>query len=106
MFCTKWLLACHSRIVYERLPDNQVFYVFPVESILGKLPVVPVGDTGTIPYCMLQHADDFVSAAFASAAARMISPALRLPREGVGDGRRWWYINTRALSWSYERGEK
>ena len=25
-------------------------YVIPVESILGKLPVVPVGDTGTILY--------------------------------------------------------
>ncbi len=32
---------CRSRIVYERRPDNQMFYVLPVESILGKLPVVP-----------------------------------------------------------------
>ncbi len=40
--------------MYERWPDNQVF---TVESILGKLPVVPVGDTGTIPSCMLQHAE-------------------------------------------------
>ncbi len=38
-----------SRIVYERKTDSQVFYVLPVESILGKLPVVPVGDTRTIP---------------------------------------------------------
>ena len=35
--------------MYERKTDSQVFYVLPVESILGKLPVVPVGDTGTIP---------------------------------------------------------
>ncbi len=75
MFCTEWLLACRSSIVYERRPDNQVFYVLPVESILGKLPVVPVGDTGTgmIPYCMRQHAEDFVGAAFDT-------------REGAGDG--------------------
>jgi hypothetical protein len=33
-------------------------------SILGKLPVIPVGDLGTIPYCMRQHAEDFVGAAF------------------------------------------
>ncbi len=46
MFCTEWLpgLACSSLIVYECRPDIQVFYALPVESILGKLPVVPVGD--------------------------------------------------------------
>ncbi len=76
-----------------------MFYVLPVESIdsiLGKLPVVPVGETGMIPYCMRQHAEDFVGAAFDT-------------REGAGDGSRWWYnryINTWALSWSRERGEK
>jgi hypothetical protein len=89
MFCTEWLLACSSRIVYERLPDNQVFYVLPVESILGKLPVVPVGETGTVPYCM----EDFVGAAFDT-------------REGAGGGSRWWYFNMWTLSWSRERGEK
>jgi hypothetical protein len=41
-------MACSSRIVYERQPDNQVFYVLPVEFILGKLPVVPVSETGNI----------------------------------------------------------
>jgi hypothetical protein len=52
-------------IVYERRPDNQVLYILPVESIHGKLPVVPVGDAGTIPYpTRLQHTEDFVSAAF------------------------------------------
>ncbi len=93
MFCTEWLLACSSRIVYERWPDNQVFYVLPVESILGKLPVVPGGDTGTIPYYMQQHSEDFVGSAFDT-------------REGAGDGSGGWYINTWALSWSRERGEK
>ncbi len=48
-------MDCRSRIVYERKQDSQVFYVLPVEYILGKLPVVPVGDTGTIPYSMRQH---------------------------------------------------
>ena len=63
--------------------------MLPVESILGKLPVVPVAETGTIPYCM----EDFVGAAFDT-------------REGAGDGSRWWYINTWALSWSRKRSEK
>jgi hypothetical protein len=86
MFCTEWLLACSSRIVYERRPENQVFYVLPVESIPGTLPVVPVRDTGTISYCMRQHAEDFVGEAFDT-------------REGAGDGSRW------ALSWLRERCE-
>ena len=87
-------MECRSRIVYERKQDNQVFYVFPVEYILGKLPVVPVGDTGTIPYSMQQHAEDFVGAAFNT-------------REGAdGDGIRCWYVNTWALNWSRERCEK
>ena len=79
--------------MYERKQDSQVLHVLPVESILGKLPYVPVGDTGTISYTMRQHAADFVGAAFDT-------------REGAGDGSRWWYTNTWALSWSRERGEK
>ena len=59
----------------------------------GKLPVVPFGDTGTIPFAMRQNARDFVDAAFDTS-------------EGSGDGSRWWYINTLALSWSRERFEK
>ena len=82
-----------SRIVYERKRDKQVFYVLPVEFIMGKLPVVPIGDTGTIPFAMRQNARDFVEAAFDT-------------KEGSGDGSRWWYINTWALSWSRERFEK
>ncbi len=90
--CTEWPLDCRSRIVYERRPDNQVFYVIPVESNTGKLPVVQVGDTGTIPYCMREHAEHFVGAVFDT-------------REGTSASSRWWYINTWALSWSRERGE-
>jgi hypothetical protein len=79
--------------VYERRPDNQVLFVLEVESIRGKLPVVPVGDPGMIAYSMRQHAGDFVGAAFDT-------------REGAGDGKRWWNINMWALSWPQERSEK
>ena len=73
----------------------------PIKRTVASCPstaVVPVGDTGTIinstiPYSMRQHAADFVGAAFDA-------------RKGAGDGSRWWYINTWALSWSRERGEK
>ncbi len=69
------LLPCSSRIVYE------VLYVLPVE-LIGKLPVIAVGETGTIPYCMRQHAEDFEGAAFDT-------------REGKGDESRWWLSTSR-----------
>ncbi len=58
------MLDCRSFIIYERKRDSQVFYVFPVESVLGKLPVIPIGETGTIPFAMRQNARDYVDAAF------------------------------------------
>jgi hypothetical protein len=54
--------------------DKQVFYILPVESILGELPVVPIGDTGTIPFAIRQNARDFVDATFDT-------------KEGSGGGR-------------------
>ncbi len=39
-----------SRAVYELDYTKPILYVIPIQSILGKLPVVPVGDTGAIPY--------------------------------------------------------
>ncbi len=45
-----WLKSIGSQIVYELDHRKTVLYVIPVEHILGKLPLVPVGDTGTIPH--------------------------------------------------------
>ena len=39
-----------SRVLYELNYRKPVLHVIPIQSILGKLAVVPVGDTGTIPY--------------------------------------------------------
>ena len=86
-----WLDDCQSAIIYERRIGHKVFYVLPIESILGKLPVVPVGTTGTIPNSMRQSAADFVDAAFDTAVGA-----------ASGDGSRWWYVNTWALGWSRE----
>ena len=75
--------------MYERRVGQEVFYVLPISSLLGKLPVVPVGNTGTIPFSMRRSEEDFVNAAFDSA-------------EGAGDGCQWWYVNTWGLGWSRE----
>ena len=56
-------------------------WVVPVDSIIGKHPVVPVGDTGTIPYGM----------------AASFSGAHGDSRQDAGDGCRLWYVNSWAL---------
>ncbi len=51
MFCfIGWLGSVGSRVVYELDYKKPILYVIPIQSIVCKLPVVPVGDTGTIPY--------------------------------------------------------
>ena len=66
--------------------QSPVLYVVPVSSILGRIPVVPVGETCTIPFDMRKEAEDFPGASFDS-------------KKGAGDGSRQWYINIWALKW-------
>jgi hypothetical protein len=53
-FLMGWLKSVGSRVtvVYELNYKEPVLYVIPIQSILGKLFLVPVGDTGTIPHRM------------------------------------------------------
>jgi hypothetical protein len=57
-------------IIYEGKLQSQVLYVVLVTSILGILQVVrqlvPIGTTGTIPYCMHKEARDFPGASCGS----------------------------------------
>ncbi len=45
-------MGSQAQVVYELDYRKPVLYVIPIQSILGKLAVVPVsvGDTGTIQY--------------------------------------------------------
>ena len=72
-------------MIYERRMQSQVLYVVPIASILGRLALVPVGDTGTIPFSMRKETKDFPGAACDS-------------KKGLGDGNRWWYIKKWATS--------
>jgi hypothetical protein len=45
-------LDLDSRVVYELDYKKPVLYVIPIQNILGKLSLVPVGDTGTVPHRM------------------------------------------------------
>jgi hypothetical protein len=60
--CTALLIACQSTLVYERREAVQVLYVIPVSSVLGRLPFVPVGNAGTIPYEMRSESANFPGA--------------------------------------------
>jgi hypothetical protein len=49
-----WLDQCQSAIGYERREQAQALYVIPVSFILGRLPLVPVGATATIPFASVE----------------------------------------------------
>ena len=44
-----WRMAGESgtKLLYE--PEKPVVYIVPITSILGRLPLIPAGDHGTIP---------------------------------------------------------
>jgi hypothetical protein len=83
-FNAGWLKSVGSQIIYELDHKKPVLYVIPIEHILGKLPVVPVGDTGTIPH----HLRNVFQGA----------PGDRRP--DAGDGCKMWFVNSWALGWS------
>ena len=51
-----------SKIVYKRSMQCQVLYVVPITLILGRLALVPVGDTGTIPFSMHKQTREYPEA--------------------------------------------
>jgi hypothetical protein len=61
-----------------------ILNVIPIQNIIGKLRVVPVGDTGTILHRL--------RIAFPGA------PGDRKP--GSGDDCTMWFVNTWAMGWS------
>ncbi len=46
------LESISSKVVYDLDYKKLTLYVIPIQGILGKLLVVPVGDTGTILHHM------------------------------------------------------
>jgi hypothetical protein len=53
---------------------------------MGRLALVPLGETGTIPYSMRKEASTFPEAACDS-------------KPNGACGNRWWYVNSFALKW-------
>ncbi len=58
LFFTECLDTCQSTVSHRR-ESEQVLYTVPVSSTLGRLPLVPVGPTGTIQSEMRRESADF-----------------------------------------------
>jgi hypothetical protein len=82
-----WMKSIGYQILYELDHRMPVLYVVPVYYILGKLPLVPVGDsdTGTIQH----HPRNLFQVAPGNSG-----------RAGAGDGCRMWFVNSWAMVWS------
>ena len=73
-------------MLYAPGPDPVVYEV-PLSHILGRLPLLPAGDTGTIPYSMT----DRKAACFEHGIC---------DRDGKpGSGSRLFFINSWAMLW-------
>ena len=88
-----WITECCSRLVYEPLPGKEVVYVVPASSVLGRLPVVLEGNTGTIPFKY--------RAGLGSGAHRYNHNLARADSSrGAGHGCSMYFLNSCALGWS------
>jgi hypothetical protein len=69
--------------------QSQILFqvVIPITSVLGRIPVVPVGETGAIQYSMRKEGNIFPRA------------TCDTKRDSAEDYS-WWYINTWALKWA------
>ncbi len=87
MVMSDWLAKCKSTNFCEQRLQSEVLYVIPITSIFGRLALVPVGDTGTIPFSMRKEASTFPGAACNSKLNRAY-------------GNQLWYFNRFALKWA------
>ena len=85
-----WMDMIESRMLYELDPRLPRLFVLPISSVLGKVPLVRAGHTGTIPYSMRGEAKE-----------RRYYPGAKCDtKEGAGDGCRVWFVNMYAMKWA------
>ena len=62
-----WRVAGESgtKLLYE--PEKPVIYIVPITSILGRLPLIPAGDHGTIPAELRGRKKDLMSMGYTDA---------------------------------------
>ena len=86
VYCTCIDMYRSVCMLYVPAPEPRVWIV-PVTSILGRLPLVPVGDAGTIPFSMASHKQQCFPGGTCDRA------------DAPGSGSKLFYINTWAMVW-------
>ena len=82
-----WMTKAATCRLYELVPTPRL-YVCPITAILGKVPMVRAGNTGTIPFSVRGRERAYYPGGKCDSAP------------DKGDGSRLWYINTWAMKWS------
>ena len=90
-----WINTCCSSLIYDTLQGKEVVYVLPISSILGRLPAVLAGDTGTISH---KYSAGLRSGAHRFDLGQDLAKADSAPVSG--DGCPMYLVNTWALGWS------
>ena len=75
-----------NKLLYQQEPDPEV-YIVPIYSILGRLPLVPAGDHGTIPAAMRNSKSQLFKYGECDKDGR------------PGSGSKLYYINPWAMRW-------
>jgi hypothetical protein len=83
-----WMRKAESCRLYKLSPTPRLF-VRPITAILGKVPILRAGDTGTIPFSMRWYERTYYPGERCDSAA-----------DAKGDCSRLWYVNTWAMKWS------
>jgi hypothetical protein len=74
-------------------PEKPFVYNMPIISILGRLPLIPAGDHGTIPAAL-------------RASRRDLFPLGKCDEDGPGTGSRLFYISSWAMCWPTDHPKK
>ena len=82
-----------TKQLYQPEP-NPVTYMVPITRILGRLPLVPVGDHGTIPASMSNRKHQLFKHGRCDEAGR------------PGTGSKLYYINSWAMCWPTDHPKK
>ena len=83
-----------TKKLYQPEP-RPVVYVIPITSILGRLPLIPAGDHGTIPAAMRHRKKElFEHGKCDESTAR------------PGTGSKLYYINSWAMCWPSDHAKK
>jgi hypothetical protein len=82
-----------TKLLYQPEP-RPVIYIVSITSILGRLPLVPAGDHGTIPAAMRNRKKELFEYGRCDESAR------------PGTGSKLYYINSWAMCWPSDHAKK